>query len=237
MSKLRTILAAGWSLLVFGVVAFLAMLTLRLLARQLTKGWPAIWGRSALAIVGVKLRIRGEENLFTSGSKIAIANHTSALDVPIVAALGPRWPLCLAKAELRWFPVFNVLWWSLGQVFMDRRDPKRAKASLAAIAAATTGGERTVVLAPEGTRSVDGELGRFKLGAFRLAVATGAPIVPIVIRGAGQLMPKGQWWVEPGEVVVEVMPPIETVGWVEEDVVGYAAEMEGRYREWLGVEV
>lgn len=220
-------------MLVFGVVATFAVATLGLLSRRLTVWWPEFWGRTSLAIAGIRIRVVGIENFRGTGSKVVIANHTSVLDVPLVAALGPEWPLCLAKAELRWFPVFNLMWWSMGQVFVDRKDPSRAGESLERIIAATRAEARTVILAPEGTRSVDGNIGKFKLGAFRIAVATGAPIVPIVIRGGGNLMPKGQWWANPGEVIIEVKPPIPTVNWTNETIREHTLATERQYRDWI----
>ena len=119
MAKLRSLLAGAWSMAVFAFVALCAALTLRLLAIPLASFFPRIYGRSTLWIAGVRLVVTGEEHLRGRGSAILVANHQSALDVPIIAALGARAPLCLAKRELIWFPVFNLLWWSLGQIFVE----------------------------------------------------------------------------------------------------------------------
>ncbi|MBM4366360.1 MAG: 1-acyl-sn-glycerol-3-phosphate acyltransferase [Deltaproteobacteria bacterium] len=233
MGRIRTVLAFLFSVVVFGTVAVAAALSLGLLAIPLASSWPGWWGRACLWIAGVEAEFSGLEHLRGPGTRVLVANHTSALDVPLVAALSPQAPLCLAKKELQWFPVFNLVWWSHGQVFVDRRDPARAAASLADVVARCAASPRTIVLAPEGTRSRDGKLGRFKLGAFRLAVATGSPIVPVVVRGAGQLMPPGQWFTRPGRVTVQVMPPVDSSGWTETSLKAAAAALEDDYRRWL----
>lgn len=217
----------------FSLVALVATLSLGLLAMPLASSWPAWWGRLTLKLLGVRAEYTGLEHLRLGRSIIVVANHQSVLDVPVVAALAPRSPLCLAKKELRWFPGFNLVWWSHGQVFVDRSNPARASEALAAVAARCAAQPRTVILAPEGTRSRDGTLGRFKLGAFRLAVATGAPIVPVVVRGAGALMPPGRWWCERGTVTVEVKPPVATEGWTLDTVRAHADALEADYRGWL----
>lgn len=233
MSRIRTILAFLFSVVVFGAVAVVAAVSLGLLAMPLASSWPGWWGRACLWIAGVEVEFTGLEHLRGPGTRVLVANHTSALDVPLVAALAPRAPLCLAKKELQWFPGFNLMWWSHGQVFVDRRDPARAAASLADVVARCEASPRTIILAPEGTRSRDGSLGRFKLGAFRLAVATGSPIVPVVVLGAGKLMPPGQWFTGPGRVEVRVMPPVDTAGWTEGELRARASALEADYRRFL----
>ncbi len=217
----------------FSLVAVVATLSLGLLAMPLASSWPGWWGRVTLKLLGVKAEYTGLEHLRSGRSVIVVVNHQSGLDVPVVAALSPRSPLCLAKKELRWFPGFNLVWWSHGQVFVDRSNPARATEALEQVAARCREQPRTVILAPEGTRSRDGTLGRFKLGAFRLAVATGAPIVPVVVRGAGSLMPPGRWWVQPGKVTVEVKAPVATEGWTLDNVREHADALEDDYRGWL----
>jgi 1-acyl-sn-glycerol-3-phosphate acyltransferase len=217
---------------VFGVIAGVALLTMRLCAIPLASFFPGVYGRSALWIGGVRLAVTGEEHLRAPGSRILVLNHQSALEVPVVCALGPVAPLVLGKRELIWFPVFNVMWWSLGQIFVDRKDPAAASKSLDAVVAELRKHPRTVIVAPEGTRSRDGKLGRFKLGAFRIAAASGAPIVPVVLHGTGKLMPPGRWWSEPGVIRVEIKPPIPTGGWTG-DLRPHADALEDDYRRWL----
>lgn len=221
----------AYSLATFAVVSVLAVATFGFAAIPLTNGWPRFWGRTTLALGGVRLVVTGEENLVAGRTAVLIANHTSVLDMPIIGALGPPNPLCFVKGEARWLPFFNVMWWSLGQVFIDRGDHEQAQASLDHVIAACKRHSHTIILAPEGTRSHDGTLGKFKLGAFRLAIATGAPIVPVVVEGAGKLMPPGRWWGAPGEVRARIMPPISSEG--RTDAAAFAADVEAAMRGWV----
>lgn len=232
----RSLAAWAWSGFIFLLAPLLSLLTLGLLAPVLTTALARLWGRPSLWLMGLEVEIRGEENLRRPGSRIVVANHQSALDMPLVAAIAPRAPLVLAKAELRWLFPFNLMWIALGQRFVHRGDRDRARRSVDALVAALGREERSIVLAPEGTRSRTGHLGAFKLGAFHMAAQTHVPIVPVVIHGAGPLLPPGRWWCERGRCVVEVQPPIDTSAWTVENVHEYAAALEADYRRWLGNE-
>ncbi len=212
----------------------LALGTLGLVGPALTTALARVWGRPSLWLLGIELEVRGEENLRHPGSRIVVANHQSALDMPIFAAICPTAPLVLAKSELRWVFPFNLMWMALGQRFVDRGDAGAARRSVARLVRALKRRERSVVLSPEGTRSRTGHLGPFKMGAFHMAVETGAPIVPVCFLHPGRLMPPGRWWAEAGRVVIEVHPPIPTAGWSADRVHQYADALRGDYQRWLG---
>lgn len=233
---LRSAAAWAWSGLIFVLAPLSAVLTLGLASSSLATFWAPIWGWGGLRLLGLDLEVRGLHHLRSVGSCILVANHQSAVDLLIGAALGPRAPLVLAKAELRWLFPFNLMWVALGQRFVDRRNPEAARRSVEGIVAALKASPRTVILAPEGTRSRTGHLGPFKTGAFHMAVATQVPIVPVCIHFAGLRMPPGRMWAERGRCIVEVHPPIPTEGWRVEQVRGHALVLEERYRRWLALE-
>ena len=87
----------------------------------------------------------------------------------------------------------------------------------------------TVVIAPEGTRTAVGVLGPFKAGVFHLALESKAPIVPLVIHGAEQLQPRGQYFAHPGTVVARILRPISTQGFREDNLTDQAADLRQRY--------
>jgi putative phosphoserine phosphatase/1-acylglycerol-3-phosphate O-acyltransferase len=91
-----------------------------------------------------------------------------------------------------------------------------------------------VMIAPEGTRSRDGRLGEFKLGAFHLACATGVPIVPLVMHGIPNVLPHGALIVRPGVVRIEVHEPIPTDTWQTADVRNHAQQLREFYLAELG---
>ncbi len=232
----RAVAAWGWSGLIFVLAPLSSLLTLGLASSRLATFWAPIWGRVGLWLLGVQVEYRGVERLRSVGSCILVANHQSAVDLLLGAALAPRAPLALAKAELRWFFPFNLLWVGLGQRWVDRRNPEAARRSVEGVVAALRATPRTVILAPEGTRSRTGHLGAFRTGAFHMAVATGVPILPVCIHFAGLRMPPGRWWASVGRCVVEVHPAISTEGWTTEQVRGQALVLEEQYRRWLAAE-
>ena len=116
--------------------------------------------------------------------------------------------------------------------FVDRGNTAQAKAALAPAVARLREGI-SLVMAPEGTRSATPALGPFKKGAFHVAMQAGVPIVPIVIRNAGELMWRGASTIREGTVQVTVLPPVPTDGWTVEDLPKHVEEMRERYLETL----
>lgn len=91
----------------------------------------------------------------------------------------------------------------------------------------------SIAIAPEGTRSRTGEVGRFKKGAFRMAMQAGVPVVPVVIRNTGALMGKGSWLVHPGTIDVAVLEPIDVSGWSVENLDVPVTEVRRRFVDTL----
>jgi 1-acyl-sn-glycerol-3-phosphate acyltransferase len=117
-----------------------------------------------------------------------------------------RW---LAKAELFKIPLFGYAMRRSGYISIDRSNRKSAFLSLKKAAQIIRNGV-SVVIFPEGTRSLDGRIRDFKKGGFVLAVDAGVPVVPIVIHGTRAIMPKKKLRITPGQVRVEIQDPIDT---------------------------
>ncbi len=169
-----------------------------------------LWGRGMLGILGVHLDVRGREHLRGRVGRIVPFNHASTLDIFIVQALLPDGGVPVAKREFIRVPIVGWVVYLLDFILLDRSDRTRAAASLRRAAARIVRERLSVIIAPEGTRSRTGVLGPFKLGPMHLAVASHAPIVPMVIAGSNRCMPHGQLWSRPGTVIVELQPPIDT---------------------------
>ena len=95
---------------------------------------------------------------------------------------------------------------------------------------------RSVLIAPEGTRTVSPRLGSFKKGAFHLAMQAGVPIVPIVIHNSGDVQPKGDLLYHPGTVRVEVLPPVDTSNWSPAKIDEHVTEVRNMYLKALDQE-
>jgi putative phosphoserine phosphatase/1-acylglycerol-3-phosphate O-acyltransferase len=171
----------------------------------------------ALAAAGVEMDVVGAENLWIARPAVFIFNHQSQLDVIILAALLREDFTGVAKKELKNDPVFAPLGWLADVAFVDRTNTEEAKKALEPAVKALREG-RSLAMAPEGTRSATPRLGPFKKGAFHVAMQAGVPIVPIVIRNAGELMPSHGVLISSGRLDVAVLPPIPTDDWTREDI-------------------
>jgi len=168
-----------------------------------------IWAKCILAISKIKVTVKGLSNLNPNASYIYMANHTSNFDIPVLQACLPvqfRW---LSKAELFKIPIFGYAMKRAGYISIDRSDRKSAIQSLQQVAKIIKNGV-SVIIFPEGTRSRNNHIQPFKKGGFVLAVESGVPIIPVVIHGTWDIMPKKQILIKPGNVVVEIKKPIES---------------------------
>jgi 1-acyl-sn-glycerol-3-phosphate acyltransferase len=165
------------------------------------------WSWLILKTTGVRVAVTGLDKLDPGRSYVFAANHQSIYDIPIVFASLPYQLRIVAKDSLGRIP---FLGWHLrrtGHLLVDRSKPG---AAVVKKMARLVGEQRSLIVFPEGTRSVDGTVARFKGGSFMLALEAGVPIVPISIAGSRHVMRKGRLMVCPGEVTVTVHSPIET---------------------------
>jgi 1-acyl-sn-glycerol-3-phosphate acyltransferase len=166
------------------------------------------WGiRMTLRIIGVRVRAEGLENL-PPGVCIFAANHVSALDPPAALVGIPRRISFLAKKEVFNIPVVATAM-RLGKIVpVDRGDRESAIGSMDRAREVMQQGISFFVF-PEGTRSADGRLRAFKKGTFVLAIQAGVPVVPVVILGSRELMPKGKLAVRAGEIILRFGQPLD----------------------------
>jgi 1-acyl-sn-glycerol-3-phosphate acyltransferase len=170
------------------------------------------WGRTLLAKAEVDLQVEGLEHL-PSSPCIFMSNHQSHYDIPILYAALPRSLRMVAKAELFKVPIWGRAMRNAGFVSVDRSgDRQKAEAAMRLVKEALKKGVN-IWLAPEGTRSRDGRLGRLKKGGFILAVDTKTPIVPVAIDGSAGILPKKSKLVRLGvSVRVRFGSPIDPCG-------------------------
>ena len=165
------------------------------------------WSRLILGTTGVRVRVSGLEHLDPSRSYVFAANHQSIYDIPIVFTSLPFQLRIVAKESLGRIPFLGWHLQRTGHLLVDRSRPG---AGIVKKMARLVGEHHSLIVFPEGTRSVDGYVARFKGGPFALAVDARLPVVPITIEGSRHVMPKGRLMVCPGEVTLTVHPPIET---------------------------
>jgi putative phosphoserine phosphatase/1-acylglycerol-3-phosphate O-acyltransferase len=191
------------------------------------------WADVATAFAGIELEVEGEEHLWSRRPAVFIFNHQSSVDTLLIAKLLRRDFTGIAKQEIRRNPLFGPAFAFAGVVFIDRADGAKAIASLEPAVQALREG-RSIAIAPEGTRSRTAQLGRFKKGAFHLAMQAGVPIVPIVFQNALDVLPRGALVLRPANVRAVVLPPIDTSGWTRESLDAEIETIRKRYLEVLG---
>jgi 1-acyl-sn-glycerol-3-phosphate acyltransferase len=165
------------------------------------------WAISALAMNGSSIHVAGIENVPTTGGVLFVANHQSNFDIPIFVGHIPRDKGFIAKLELLKVPYFSKYMKYIGCVFIDRKDARQSLNAMNDAAEDLKAGHSLVIF-PEGTRSVDGTIGTFKPGSLKLAQKAGVPIVPVTISGSINIMPKGTSWIGSAKVNVVIAPPL-----------------------------
>jgi putative phosphoserine phosphatase / 1-acylglycerol-3-phosphate O-acyltransferase len=194
----------------------------------LTRYWPEI----VLALNGVKLNVTGAENLTAQRPAVYLFNHRNNFDVFMVAALVRENWTGVGKIELERNPLIGTLGKLLDAAFIDRSDTAAALAALKPVEDAARKG-LSIVIAPEGTRMDTDTVGPFKKGAFRIAMATGLPIVPIVIRNSYSVAGRNSITLNPGTVDIAVLPPISIDNWTVADLPEHIELVRSRYLKTL----
>jgi 1-acyl-sn-glycerol-3-phosphate acyltransferase len=173
------------------------------------------WGRSILVASRIKVCVKGLSSIDLAGPYIYMPNHQSNFDIPVLLGhltVQFRW---LAKMELFKIPIFGRAMRKAGYISIDRYDRESAFKSLDVAAKKIKNGV-SVLIFPEGTRSRDGKIRPFKKGGFVLAIDSGVPIVPVVIKGTHAIMTKGKFRVNPGHVSMVIHKPIDTSAYTRE---------------------
>jgi 1-acyl-sn-glycerol-3-phosphate acyltransferase len=167
------------------------------------------WARSVNWAAGVRVRVHGDRLPAGQGA-VYVTNHVSWFDIFALAAEVP-WCSFIAKSELRKIPLFGFAAEVVGIVFLDRDNRKAAFESYEAAAGAVQAG-RSIIVCPEGTRGFDYHLRPFKKGPFVFAIASQAPVIPTIVHGAREVMPKGTFRIRSGVVDLHFLEPIPTAG-------------------------
>jgi len=174
-----------------------------------------MWCRATLRISGVRLDVHNPARMSETQGYVYIANHVSWYDIFALASIIPRYTW-IAKSELRKIPVFGRAAEAAGIVFIDRDNRKAALESYK-LAAQDVKRGRSVIIHPEGTRGRDYHLRPFKKGPFVLAIASQAPVIPTLVYGTREIMPKGSFRVRSGKVHIHFLEPVPTQGYTYED--------------------
>lgn len=220
--KILVYLYTAWVLIVFTVFMLLLLpgiLIPFLLGRKFSWiGYTFLWIWSWIfsMLTFIRYDLRGREKIQKETSYIYVSNHTSFLDIPGVRLLIPGEFRPIAKKELLKIPVFGFIV-RAATVVVDRSSAQSRKQSMETLRKILKGGISILVFA-EGTQNRTKEIFQpFKDGAFRIAIDSQLPIVPVVVVGAGPLMPPGKMEIKPGKIKVIAGESIPVEGLTTED--------------------
>lgn len=187
----------------------------------------------AFGLAGIDVEVSGAEHLHSARPCVFVFNHQSKFDVPLMMKLLRENFTGVAKKEAAQIPVWGQLFWAADVAFVDRGNSTAAREALRPAVEKLRDEGGSLAIAPEGTRSATPRLGPFKKGAFHIAIQAGVPIVPVVIRNAGEIMWRGAQTMRGGTVQVAVLPPVDTSSWVPEDVGKYADQVRDQFLDTL----
>lgn len=229
----RSVAATGS--LVTSFVAGLPVYALTGSRRQSQNFSFSLFADTASALIGLDLDVEGEEHLWSSRPCVFVFNHQSKTDVVIAARLLRRDLAGVGKQEIKTeTPILGKVMEMGGVVFIDRANASSAIDAMTPLVDAMQNEGKSVVVAPEGTRTIGPRLAPFKKGAFHIAMQAGVPMVPIVIHNAGDVAPKGDFVFRPATVKIDVLPPVDTSQWQKETIDEHVRDVRNLFAKALG---
>lgn len=198
------------SIMVFVIMALFG-------ARAASRVCGVTWARIISCVTPMMVKKTGSEHIDKKQSYVIVSNHQSQYDILVLygwIGIDFKWVM---KQELLKVPMIGMACRKLDHISIDRSDNESAVRSLRAAAGIIKDGT-SVVFFPEGTRSVSGELGAFKKGAFKMALDLNLPILPLTISGTREILPPRRLKIFPGKAVMIIHPPIDTTAHGDESI-------------------
>jgi 1-acyl-sn-glycerol-3-phosphate acyltransferase len=174
-------------------------------------------------VLGIRCQIEGRENI-SAAPAIYLVKHQSAWETIALQIWTPP-AIFVLKRELLAIPFFGWALWGLRMIWIDRSAGKAALEKIVTQGQKRLGQGLSIIIFPEGTRVAPGKMGKFKLGGARLAVRTGAPVIPVA-HNAGELWPRNAFIKKCGTITVRFGPAIDPAGLTE-------IELNERVETWI----
>ncbi len=207
INLLHNLAVALWALVstvVYGSATMLAALFSNRAARFITH----LWCIHLLFFCGIRVKTIGRDKLEGKERCVFIGNHQSYFDIPVLYAGLPYSLSFIAKKELFFIPFFGWGIAAIGHIWIDRENARAARSSITRAIAMLKRKNISLVLFPEGTRSITGEMGEFRRGSFTLAFEAGVPVVPVSILGTRDILPKKSGRFKPGVATIVIGDPL-----------------------------
>jgi 1-acyl-sn-glycerol-3-phosphate acyltransferase len=226
----RTVFWLIPTIAVYTIVLGIASITSSFVDRRgyFAHGCARAWSWLILATTGVEVTVSGLDRIVAGKTYVFVANHQSIYDIPCLFWNIPFQLRIIAKESLGSFPMLGPHLKRTGHMLVDRSKPDRS--GIFGWASRLTANGLSLIVFPEGTRSRDGRMGKFKGGSIMLAMQAGLPIVPISVIGSRHVMKKGELTTKPGRVTLIVHDPIATVPDPEPSVTA-VRELANRIRD------
>jgi len=166
-----------------------------------------VWARLVCILTFCPVKVVGKEKLNKKQSYIFVSNHQGAYDIFLIYGyIGQRikWVM---KQSLRKIPFVGIACEAAGFIFVDNSSPQAATKTIR-IAEEKLKDGASIAIFPEGSRTRTGKMGRFKKGAYQMALDLKLPIVPITINGSFEVMPINFYWINPHKMEMIIHDPI-----------------------------
>jgi 1-acyl-sn-glycerol-3-phosphate acyltransferase len=186
---------------------------------------PRLWARGLIACAGCRVIIHNRERA-EEGARVYVANHLSWYDIPALGSFLHRAKF-VSKAEVFKVPLMGRAMHAVGMVSLERQNKKAAFSAYNNAAQRIREGNSVIVF-PEGTRGDEYPLRQFKKGPFVLAIDASAPVVPVLIYGAREVIKRGSIRIHPGRIHVHLLEPLSVEGMTYEDRDRLAAQARAR---------
>ncbi len=209
------------------IISALFVLAMTLRLRRAGEFIIQLWSRVFLWVPPMSYAVSGTEHVEPGTQYFFLANHLSNFDIPLLFRAIPTPIRYLAKAELYRIPVFAQALKVAGIVKIDRGAGATSYAAINEGVARAKASGYSLIVFPEGTRSRDGALHPFKKGAFRMAISTGLPVVPVTVNGTWEVWPPGSKLFYKGHADVVIHAPIETSDLTVKDIDALRTQVYG----------
>lgn len=230
-------LLAGLSWMGICVFAFSIVLLLLLPFRQLrirvSNLFGTIAGGGCAKISGSKIRLLNHQAALEAGPAIYVSNHTSVLDIFFGIWFSPWGTVGVGKKSIIYYPFFGQIYWLAGHLRIDRNDRKGAVEALKDLSKFVRENGLSIFIWPEGRRARDGRLQPLKKGFAHMAMATGLPIVPMVVKGANGAWQANTLRLHKAEIEIEFLDAIDTSRWTPETIDTHVADVQNRFQRTL----
>ncbi len=175
------------------------------------------WAKTIFKTMSIETRIIGLNKLDKNAHYIFAPNHASSLDIPLILGFLPFWIVPISKIELKWIPFLGWAMQAAGHVFVDRRDHEKAMLSINNIKDSLIKIPRSILIFPEGSRTNDGKVNKFKTGGLSIGISANISIVPVAIEGTFESLNKHSKKFINKLLTIKVGSPIDTRKYALED--------------------